>query len=198
MKHVRLPVLGLALALCGGSAFAQMLPGTGTNGGGPAPQPRQSQADAAPPALPGAGTPAPAVPQPHKTISGDPTQALFAAVNTGDYGSAQDALSRGADLTAQNQFGETALDLAIALNRNNIVFLILETRNELSAQGAGAGPVGGPWALSASAGGPVRHTTKAPALHTKHSPPPKVRPEAAGGAAAPNAQAGFLGFDPHS
>ncbi len=191
MKHLRLPALGLALAFCGGAAFAQMMPMNGGN----APQPRPQPADKAPPALPGIGAPAPSVQAPHQAVSGNPTQALFAAVNSGDYAGAQDALSRGADLTAQNQFGETALDLAIALNRTNIAFLILETRNELSAQGGAGGPVGAPWTLSKTTAQPA-HPGKPVVPHVKPAVKAPVLP--AGNAGQANQQAGFLGFDPHN
>ncbi|WP_298285718.1 ankyrin repeat domain-containing protein [Acidocella sp.] len=165
------------------------------NGGG-APQPQPQQMDKAPPALPGITTPTPTVQTTHTANLGDPTQALFAAVNSGDYAAAQDALSRGADLTAQNQFGETPLDLAIALNRTNISFLILETRNELAAQGGTTGPVGKPWTLSKTTAQPAPAHTRALAPHAR--PALKAAAAPASNAGQANQPAGFLGFDPHN
>ena len=105
------------------------------------PQPRERVPDIAPPALPGAmQAPVATGPVVHKAQTGDPTTALFAAVNSGDYNAAQDAISRGANLYAQNQLGETPLDLSVSLNRSSITFLLLATRNETGGDVASAPP----------------------------------------------------------
>ncbi|MBU6425132.1 MAG: ankyrin repeat domain-containing protein, partial [Rhodospirillales bacterium] len=128
---------------------------------------------------------------------------LFTAINKNDYASAQDAVSRGADLTAKDQFGETPLDLSIALNRNNITFLLLGSRNELSAQGL-SGSMGAPWTLPAAG---KADQGKAPATRQTTQPvipaaaPARPAPQMAvpgGATGTPNPQAGFLGFGPKS
>jgi len=173
----------------------------GAPGGGAAPQPQARTPDVAPPALPGAGmaAPLPAGPVLSKPGTGDPNAELFTAIDKGDDTGAQDALSRGADLNAQNQFGETPLDLSIALNRTSITFLLLQTRNELNEQGGPAQPLGQPWLLhnaTSSASKPVKPKNK----HVTYPAPEQVRAQPRvslptnGGTADP--QAGFLGFGP--
>jgi len=153
--------------------------------------------DIAPPALPGAsGVPGLATaPVLRKAITGDPTTALFVAINNSDYNAAQDAISRGANTDAQNDLGETPLDLSVALNRNSITFLLLSARNESGETGAAPAPM--PMAMTQPApavpGRAVHHP-----LHTKSghiatvsasvAPPPMNAP--------PNPGAGFLGFGP--
>lgn len=202
--------LGLTLGAIVAPAHAQLTTGTmgssmgmGGAGGAPAPQPKVHTPDIAPTGLPGVGsvTPLATGPQLAKPASGDPTQELFTAITKNDYGSAQDAVSRGADLTAKDEFGETPLDLSIALNRNNITFLLLGTRNELALQG---GSMGAPWALNTAPSGQgkpgkAKHITnpamvpaKAPAATAPHAAIP------AGDTGTPNPQAGFLGFGPKS
>ncbi len=201
MRHARFLAIGFAFSVAAVPAFAQLsMGGSGSN----APQPRQHTPEVAPPALPGAGYQAPLAtgPKLQKVTSGDPTQALFTAVNNGDYNAAQDAISRGADLTAQNQFGETPLDLAIALNRNTIIFLLLATRNELGAQGSG-GPVGQTWGLN-SPSTPLKpgkhHGHVAPQVGAPVAAPlpvsPRVNHATGAGTGKPNLEAGFLGFEP--
>ncbi|MDE2319107.1 MAG: ankyrin repeat domain-containing protein [Rhodospirillales bacterium] len=193
--------LGLILGAAAAPAFAQLATGEagsgmgmGGVGGAPPPQAKLHTPDIAPAGLPGIGNIAPPAtgPQIQKPASGDPTQELFAAINANDYGSAQDAVSRGADITAKDQFGETPLDLSIALNRNNITFLLLGTRNELASQGL-SGTVGAPWTLDKTpASKPVSHKASA-VLPAAASPAPRASVPA-GGTGTPNPQAGFLGF----
>jgi ankyrin repeat protein len=118
---------------------------------------------------------------------------LFAAINRGNYADAQDAISRGADLNAQNALGETPLDLAIALNQNSITFMLLSARNE--------GDAGQPVQTTAitTTTHPTRKlhpipakamastTTQAPA-HAKAATTPT------GSDGQPNVSVGFLGF----
>src|ERR1700722_17856312 len=143
MRNLSLTATGFILICAASPAFAQMMPGGGGSlgapGGAATPQPRQRVPDIAPPALPGAQeVPVATGPVVHKAQTGDPTTALFAAVNSGDYNSAQDAISRGANLYAENQLGETPLDLSVSLNRSSITFLLLATRNETGGDVAAA------------------------------------------------------------
>lgn len=174
-------------------AYAQLSsPGMGGAGGGPKVQPQEQAPDIAPSGLPGLGTAAqtPATgPQLQKPPSGDPTQNLFAAINSNDYAAAQQAVSQGADLNAANQFGETPLDLSIALNRNDITFMLLGTRNELMAQGQG-GVMGAPITLD-NTPAPTKHRTTPAGKPTKMVPLIARLPDNPG---TPNLQAGFLGF----
>jgi hypothetical protein len=145
----------------------------------------------APPALPGAGVPAPATgPVVQAPITGDPTTALFTAINNADYNAAQDAISRGADMTAQNSLGETPLDLSIALNRNTITFLLLSARNEVADGGGPQGPVTAQPAVAAAKPSFTTHATPARAMAPTHSNTLSNNP------GTPDPSAGFLGFGP--
>ena len=204
--------LALALGAAAPPAFAQLAGGTGEQGSGmgmgdlagaPKLQAKPATPDIAPAGLPGVGSIAPPAsgPQLQKPASGDPSQELFTAINNNDYASAQDAISRGADLNAKDQFGETPLDLSIALNRNNITFLLLGTRNELATQGLG-GTMGAPWTLNNT---PISGTKPAgyrsvravvPAeAQTRSTPHSAIQASSTG---TPDPQAGFLGFGPKS
>jgi hypothetical protein len=195
--HPAFAVLVFALTT---PAFAQSMPGTnqtGAGGDGPTIQPRAPTPDVAPPALPGAGAvPGLATaPQVARTISGDPTTALFDAINKNDYNAAQDALSRGADLTAQDPLGETPLELSIDLNHNSITFMILAARNET---GVDAGPLatgeGSINAMPIPAPKATRHVHAVPAA-METPPAAGIKPQYGSKAATPNPSAGFLGFN---
>jgi ankyrin repeat protein len=185
--------MGLGFILAAAPAMAQLSGGSGgMTPRAPAAQPRTP--DIAPPALPGAALPPVATgPVLAKPDIGDPTAALFAAITKGDDSAAQYALGRGASLDAQDQFGETPLDLSIALNRTSITFLLLQTRNELAAQGNGPEPIGAPWMLDQ----PSSPLAKQPAAYKPPPAAPKqhtTTPPANPGTPDPNA--GFLGFGP--
>ena len=186
--------LGVALGVMTLPADAQLSSGgMGGAGGGPKVQPQEQAPDIAPSGLPGLGsaTQAPITgPQLQHPVSGDPTQNLFAAINGNDYTAAQEAVSHGANLNATNQFGETPLDLAIALNRNDITFMLLGTRNELMAQGE-YGVMGAPITLDNTAPAPTKHRTAPKGKPTKMVPLITRLPDNPG---IPNPQAGFLGF----
>ena len=162
------------------------------NGGLPTPPARARVPDFAPPAVPGAGnnaTLSTSLPIP-QTQTGDPTTELFTAVNSGDYNAAQDAVSRGADMNARNTFGETPLDLAIALNRNPITFMLLSARNE----GGGSEPQAATALPPSVAPAQGRHEAHAIAARMD-TPPMAVAPATPGDdPGTPNAAAGFLGF----
>jgi hypothetical protein len=203
MKQISRPLAALAIALLAHPALAQNQPGAGGFGGnglsGPAPTARPTTPDIIPAGVPGAaGTLGIATaPKLKKTNTGNPTTDLFAAINKGNYGDAQDAISRGADLNAQNPLGETPLDLAIALNQNSITFMLLSARNEGDAgqpvQTTSAAPAASttPHPIHAKlhpiAAKAMASTAEAPA-HAKATPAP------AGNAGQPNVSVGFLGF----
>lgn len=88
---------------------------------------REAKRSAPPAALPGAQSNG----EDNSHASGDmePTAALFDAVNRGSLGAAKEAVNRGADMGGHNALGQTPLDLAIDLNRNNIIFYLLAMRN---------------------------------------------------------------------
>jgi hypothetical protein len=145
----------------------------------------------APPALPGAGIPAPATgPVVQAPITGDPTTALFTAINNADYNAAQDAISRGADMTAQNSLGETPLDLSIALNRNTITFLLLSSRNEVADGGGPQGPVTAQPAAAPTKPAYTMRATPAKAMAPMQSNVLSNNP------GTPDPSVGFLGFGP--
>jgi hypothetical protein len=184
--------VGAGLLLAPAARAQSMVP----NGqSGPQVQPKAPAPDFAPPAIPGAGA-APGIataPKVAKTDQGDPTTELFTAINANDYAGAQDAISRGANLTAQNKLGETPLDLSIALNQNSITFLLLGARNEdgtpAPAEAIPASTHHHTYSYS--------HATPA-AMDAPPARAPAVRPAAptASGSdpGTPNAAAGFLGF----
>jgi hypothetical protein len=206
MRHILQSTALLAMVVFIHPALGQISPGAsgvggglGTGMGAATPTPRPVVPDIAPPALPGAGNiqGIATAPKLKKANTGDPTTDLFTAINSGNYADAQDAISRGADLTAHNPLGETPLDLAIALNQNSITFMILSARNEGDA---------GPSVQATSQAKAVGH--KPPAkLHAipakaveMNAPAPvpapraKPVPVATGGAGQPNVSVGFLGF----
>lgn len=200
MKFVFPLALSLVFGVMVVPAHAQMMDnGMGGAGGGPKVPQKDQAPNLAPAGLPGVGGAAPLAtgPRLQKPASGDPTQQLFGAINGNNYGSAQDAISRGADLRALNQFGETPLDLSIALNRTDITFMLLSTRNELAAQDGGSTVMGKPWTLDAPAKQgkheKVRHQP-APVATVRETS--KVVMPAAGNPGTPDPQAGFLGFSP--
>lgn len=206
MKFAFPLAVGLVFVTLAAPAGAQMASGMsnmgmGGAGGGPKIQPKIAAPDLAPSGVPGIGGAAPLStgPRLQKPASGDPTQELFAAINDNNYSAAQDAVSRGANLQATNQFNETPLDLAIALNHNDITFLLLGTRDELAAQGEESGQVmGAPWSLddTTKPGEQAkRYHHVAPVVSVRVSPKREIPANETG---IPDPQAGFLGFGPKS
>ena len=186
-----LTLSGLTLSMAP-AAFAQTSPAGDMQA--PKLQPQGAGETPLPAAIPGAGDQGLQTQQSvAKQQSGDPTTELFTAINAGDYNSAQDAISRGADLNAQNSLGETPIDLSVALNRNSITFMLLAARNDSGDDST---------ADSASAATPAA----APAPHHATPRPAKTRPvpvklienpRAVPGnnPGTPNSGAGFLGFN---
>lgn len=64
----------------------------------------------------------------HARVDVNPTTALFDAINRGSLNAAKEALNRGADMGGHNVLDQTPLDMAIDLNRNDIMFLLLSMR----------------------------------------------------------------------
>ena len=163
-------------------------------------QKAQAKADAkaaAPPAaIPGAVTDEATATSGHMSADMEPTAALFDAINRGDITSAKEALGRGADLNGHNVLGQKPLDMAIDLNRNDIIFLLLSMRN--SEQGPPVSSVASaePAVAHVAAGGRDRRgarsrdTRLVSARRTVGGTPTRVADN--GGAAKPDV--GFLGF----
>ena len=200
MRKIYLSFTPIALAagfgLAAQSAFAQSAPGSGGTSptgaiAAPQLQPKGTADAPLPPAVPGAGDQnLPTSQSVANQQSGDPTAELFTAINGNKYGLAQDAISRGADLNAQNSLGETPIDLSVALNRNSITFMLLAARNDSgddsSADSAGA----------AAGSSMPQHS----APNAKPRPVPvklieRPTPAASENTGTPDSSAGFLGFN---
>jgi hypothetical protein len=183
----------LVLSLTAWPALAQTAPGGPIGGdliGGGAPQPRQRVPDIAPAGVPGAVTaPLATGPSVQKNI-GDPTAALFNAIDKNNYSAAQDAVSRGADLHAQNPLGETPLDMSVALNRSAIIFMLLAARNE---EGDNARSAPAPSPLYTKHTAPTRTVTVSDRTQASRPHPLPVIGDDPG---TPDPSAGFLGFNP--
>jgi hypothetical protein len=153
----------------------------------PAIQPKSPGDQTLPPAVPGAGNQtlntAPSVVKPQ---TGNPTTELFTAINGNDYNSAQDAISRGADLNAQNTLGETPIDLSVGLNRNSITFLLLAARNDSGGGSESSSPMPAIPATTYSAA----KKSKTVAVKLIETPGPSQ----INNPGTPNPSAGFLGF----
>jgi len=197
MKYFSFASLGFVLFLGAAPALAQMSMGGSGGGGAPgagsAPAPQARTPDIAPAGLPGAGNaPVATGPNLQKPSIADPTQALFAAVNSGDYNAAQDAISRGANLTAQDPLGETPLDLSVSLNRTNITFLLLSARNETGGDDViSPGPAFPAGSITGHEHTP--HVTPASDMSPVHE-----TPVLGNNPGKPDPSAGFLGFGPKS
>ena len=223
MVRRRLRLAMTALLLAGAPALVPLHAAMaqfsmGSNGGGgasPGPDDEREAADAAqkaqakadakaaapPPAIPGAVTDEATATSGHASIDMEPTAALFDAINRGDITSAKEALGRGADLNGKNVLGQSPLDMAIDLNRNDLTFLLLSMRN--SEQGAPVASVADARADADAAphGGRATRTVsasrvrigRAERLAAKHAPARQNREYAADGG-APKPDAGFLGF----
>ncbi|MDD2877350.1 MAG: ankyrin repeat domain-containing protein [Acidiphilium sp.] len=183
-------------------AFAQMAGGGGMGspmgipgqmGAGQGLHAPEQTPDVAPPALPGATGVGNISAGPVTTANEDPTKLLFSAINHGDYTQARAAISRGANLDARNALDETPIELAVELNRNNIIFMLLSVRAE---EGPSGQPAPGAAIVPVSQGvGRIHHP--AVTLHTRQTAarPAPALPDEPG---VPNPAAGFLGFGGHS
>ena len=137
---------------------------------------------AAPSAVPGTHAGSAPVADPEKPISEmTPNEALFDAINRGDLAFAQDAVRRGADLSARNVLGMSPLELSIDLDRDKITFLLLALRE------TDAAPRPRP-VVKASA------RQVLPAAKPVAKPVAAVKPVSPANPGTPDPQAGFLGF----
>jgi hypothetical protein len=154
-----------------------------------------------PPALPGAaGRSEAAAPAAHNPADMSPNDALFDAIDRGDIAAARDALSRGAELNAQNVLGMTPMELSVDLGRNDISFLLMSYRTNdtpkgpTSAQAKAGAPIAAGKAAAAAKPGTrasvVRVRDMVPA-----APPQRTPHLFANDGGAPVPSAGFLGFD---
>ena len=159
---------------------------------------------AAPPpaALPGTQSSTSAAPPTTLPSMMDPTQALFDAINRGDIAAARDAISRGADVNAQNELGMTPIQTSLDLGHNDITFLLIASG---AGQPTGGPPTGGRIQQTATKVTPVKRASlirhQTPAHRTRmvaDTPPPAPQlPQLyAGNGGTPIPQAGFLGFSP--
>jgi hypothetical protein len=193
-----LPLCALGL-LCGLGvpAYAQMA-GGGLNPANPiGATPRLHHGsrgdESPPPALPG-GSGIDTNSQSQVQIDNEnPTTVLFTAINHNNYAEARAAISRGANLNARNALGETPIEMSVALNHNNITFMLLSMRAADGGGGAVAAPAPIPvMTTNGPAGFHARPKPQAPAVRQMHvsQPVPAGQP---GG--VPNPSAGFLGFN---
>jgi hypothetical protein len=122
----------------------------------------------------------------------DPTKVLFTAINHGNYAEARAAVSRGANLTARNALGETPIEMSVALNRNNITFMLLSMHAADTSNDAAAIPAAAPSPVAS----PVRaRTALAPANRSPAAQAPAAQVPVNQVRAVPNPAAGFLGFN---
>ncbi|NHO31160.1 ankyrin repeat domain-containing protein [Acetobacter sp. LMG 1636] len=124
----------------------------------------------------------------HSNMDLEPTSALFDAINRGSLGGAREAVNRGADLSGHNVLGQTPLDMAIDLNRNDIMFFLLSMRSLESSPGETTTSV-------ASSGVSMQGGTGYLSIGGKASRAGKVvdpRYDVSGG--RPQPSVGFLGF----
>ncbi|MCC7427309.1 MAG: ankyrin repeat domain-containing protein [Alphaproteobacteria bacterium] len=70
---------------------------------------------------------------------GNPTTALFAAINAGEIDAVREAVAAGGDVLARNILGLTPIDLAIDLGRNDIAFYLMSQRRGGSSALDGGG-----------------------------------------------------------
>ncbi|XAO71617.1 MAG: ankyrin repeat domain-containing protein [Acetobacteraceae bacterium] len=145
---------------------------------------RAAKAAAPPSALPGADTQEQDAGHANRDLN--PTDALYDAVNRGSLNAAKEALGRGANIYARNILDQTPLDLAIDLNRRDIIFLLLSMRGSDST------------GRLANFDNDVSdaNTAKGHRLSVKAEMRQKAKPvhqyDISGGQAAP--EVGFLGF----
>lgn len=206
MKHrVLLPML-LASALYAPAVLAQgsnpggiKTPGFGT-GQGVRPE-KGVRGAAPPPALPGSrAEPTAVAPAQKNAADMPPTEALFDSINRGDLPGTRDAISRGADLQGNNVLGLTPLELSVDLGRNEISFLLLSLRGGSGySAGRSAAPTAEAKPLTRAERVATARAERARRSQASARPAGDAPVQAprlfSGNGGAPNAQAGFLGFD---
>jgi hypothetical protein len=213
LSHSAAFAAALALATMGlaSVARAQITPGPGgmidpgsllRQGAAMAPKMEPQGPSNRPPALPGATSrsEAAAAPATHNPADMSPNDALFDAIDRGDIAAARDALSRGAELNAQNVLGMTPMELSVDLGRNDISFLLMSYRTNDTPKG--------PTSAHAKAGAPIpagkaaaaaKPGTRASVMRVRDvvptAPPQRTPHLFANDGGAPVPSAGFLGFD---
>jgi ankyrin repeat protein len=120
----------------------------------------------------------------------EPTAALFEAINRGSLGASKEAVSRGADLNGHNVLGQTPLDMAIDLNRNDIMFFLLSMRTIDDSAGVTTSTVANSGISMRNGSGHLSIGGRA--ARDKVRPVIDRRYDASGGQAQPSV--GFLGF----
>lgn len=150
---------------------------------------RAAKAAAPPAALPGAQSSE--MDGKHSDMDLEPTAALYEAVTIGSLSAAKEAVNRGADLNGHNVLGQTALDMAIDLNRNDIIFFLLSMRGvEDAGYASRMSSSHGDVTVSKGSG----HMSVGGTVSTRSVSVKSPRhPVANGGVAKPSV--GFLGFD---
>jgi len=125
----------------------------------------------------------------HARTDVNPTTSLFDAINRGSLNASKEALNRGADMNARNVLSQTPLDMAIDLNRSDIMFLLLSMRTYNSDGSLDSADVSDSGVKMKDGSG---HLTIGGHAATKSRKPTAPRFDTHGGTADP-AQ-GFLGF----
>ena len=159
------------------------------------------KAEQQPAALPGAsGSPARVERGTAKTDLA-PNEALFDAVNRGDLPGVREAVNRGANLSARNILGLTAIELSVDLGRNPITFFLLSVR--AGSEGtAAAAPAEPNLRVAAPSPAPQPAASRPGAVQSVAAPQPAPAPKPAPRQAlsqdpgVPAPQVGFLGFGP--
>jgi hypothetical protein len=163
--------------LGGGAVGAPGAPSSGRGGPGAGGQDEKKEDKPLepPPSIPGAAAnPDTVIPADKSVGEMLPNEALFDAITRGDIASARDALNRGAQLDAHNVLGQTPTEASIALDRNDITFLLLSMRGTTQSHSTRVAADVAPKATKA-------------ALH-------KPRPTPSLDRGQPNPSAGFIGF----
>ncbi len=165
--------------LGGGAVGAPGAPGAGGGRGGPSgggqDEKKEEKPLEPPPSIPGAtANPDTVIPADKAVGEMLPNEALFDAITRGDIASARDALNRGAQLDAHNVLGQTPTEASIALDRNDITFLLLSMRGTTQSRTTRVASAVAPKATKA-------------ALHKQKPLPSLDRGQ-------PNPAAGFIGF----
>lgn len=116
-----------------------------------------------------------------------PTEALFNAINLGDFDQVRAAVAAGADTGRRNVLGLTPLDLAVDLGHSEIAFYLMSL-GRTSARPAIAEP-------PAPRPAPPRAAALRPAPAPTATGAVPAAPLWQGGGGGPVPEAGFLGFD---
>jgi hypothetical protein len=160
---------------------------------------RSPQADEPPPpALPGGSAIDPDSQSQVQIDNENPTKVLFTAINHNNYAEARAAINRGARLNAQNALGETPIEMSVALNRNNITFMLLSMR---AADGSAVAAAPAPGMAASGMAAPIVsvgvhvHARMKQRASLINQPPVFRPPPVSQAPGVPDPAAGFLGFN---